>query len=148
MCSWHGRGRGLRAVLCFHPQAWGLPASYARLGESCPTFKPEQWTGGINAIGNIDQPTLPFWITGPWAGNAVIEVVPKFSFAYDPVAYYVLIVILVIIAVILVTNLHRSRLGRAWMAIREDEVAAKAMGINPDQALASRRSSCSGSPCY
>ena len=90
----------------------------------------EQWTGGINAIGNIDQPTLPAWITGPWAGNPTIEVVPKFSFAYDPVAYYVLIVILVIVAVILVTNLHSSRLGRAWMAIREDEVAAAAMGIN------------------
>jgi branched-chain amino acid transport system permease protein len=32
--------------------------------------------------------------------------------------------------VILVSNLYRSRLGRAWMAIREDEVAAAAMGIN------------------
>ena len=34
------------------------------------------------------------------------------------------------IAVVLVSNLYRSRLGRAWMAIREDEVAAAAMGIN------------------
>jgi branched-chain amino acid transport system permease protein len=92
----------------------------------------DQWTGGINAIGNIDQPSLPFWITGPWAeaGINTVKVVPNFSFAYDPVAFYVLIVILVIIAVILVRNLHRSRLGRAWMAIREDEVAAAAMGIN------------------
>src|SRR5438045_9133476 len=39
-------------------------------------------------------------------------------------------VILVIICVILVRNLHRSRLGRAWMAVREDEVAAAAMGVN------------------
>jgi ABC-type branched-subunit amino acid transport system permease subunit len=90
----------------------------------------EQWTGGINAISNIDQPTLPFWITGPWAGNPVVDVVRNFSFAYDPIAFYVLIVIMIIIAVILVSNLHRSRLGRAWMAIREDEVAAAAMGIN------------------
>jgi ABC-type branched-subunit amino acid transport system permease subunit len=90
----------------------------------------EQWTGGINAISNIDQPSLPFWITGPWAGNPAVEVVRKFSFAFDPVAFYVLIVILIIAAVILVSNLHRSRLGRAWMAIREDEVAAAAMGIN------------------
>jgi branched-chain amino acid transport system permease protein len=37
---------------------------------------------------------------------------------------------MIICAVILVTNLYRSRLGRAWMAIREDEVAAAAMGIN------------------
>jgi branched-chain amino acid transport system permease protein len=90
----------------------------------------EQWTNGINSIGNIDKPSLPFWITGPWAGNPVIEVVRNFSFAYDPISFYVLIVILVIAAVILVGNLHRSRLGRAWMAIREDEVAAAAMGIN------------------
>src|SRR6266550_3520403 len=101
-------------------------------GEIVPQlfYNLDQWTGGINAIGNIDQPTLPVWITGPWAGNPIIELVPKFSFAYDPVAYYVLVVIMVIGAVILVTNLHRSRLGRAWMAIREDEVAAAAMGIN------------------
>ena len=92
----------------------------------------DQWTGGINAIGNIDQPSLPYWITGPWAeaGITTIKLVPNFSFAYDPVAFYVLIVILVILAVILVRNLHSSRLGRAWMAIREDEVAAAAMGIN------------------
>jgi branched-chain amino acid transport system permease protein len=32
--------------------------------------------------------------------------------------------------VILVTNLQKSRLGRAWMAVREDEVAASAMGVN------------------
>jgi branched-chain amino acid transport system permease protein len=101
-------------------------------GEIVPQlfYNLDQWTGGINAIGNIDQPTLPVWITGPWAGNPTVELVPKFSFAYDPVAFYVLVVILVIVAVILVTNLHRSRLGRAWMAIREDEVAAAAMGIN------------------
>jgi len=45
-------------------------------------------------------------------------------------AFYVFIVILIGIAVVLVSNLYRSRLGRAWMAIREDEVAAAAMGIN------------------
>jgi branched-chain amino acid transport system permease protein len=90
----------------------------------------DQWTGGINAIGGIDQPSLPAWITGPWAGASNIQIIPNFNFSYDPVAYYVLIVILIIAAVILVTNLHRSRLGRAWMAIREDEVAAAAMGIN------------------
>jgi branched-chain amino acid transport system permease protein len=37
---------------------------------------------------------------------------------------------LIFFCVILVRNLYRSRLGRAWMAIREDEVAAAAMGIN------------------
>jgi branched-chain amino acid transport system permease protein len=90
----------------------------------------DQWTGGINAIGGIDQPQLPAWITGPWADATSIGIIRDFNFNYDPTAYYVLVVTMIIIAVILVTNLHRSRLGRAWMAIREDEVAAAAMGIN------------------
>ncbi len=90
----------------------------------------DQWTGGINAIGLIDQPHLPFWVQGPWSGDGPVKVVQNFNFNTDPVAYYVLIVILVTGAVILVNNLYKSRLGRAWMAIREDEVAAAAMGIN------------------
>jgi len=90
----------------------------------------DQWTGGINAVGLIDQPRLPVWIQGPWSGDGPFTVVRNFSFNGDPVAYYVLIVILIAVAVILVNNLYRSRLGRAWMAIREDEVAAAAMGIN------------------
>ena len=90
----------------------------------------DNWTGGINAIGSIDQPSLPAWITGPWAGVDTIQIIPNFNFSFDPVAYYVLVLIMITAAVILVTNLYRSRLGRAWMAIREDEVAAAAMGIN------------------
>lgn len=101
-------------------------------GEIVPNifYNLDQWTGGINAIGGIDQPTLPAWVTGPWAGADSISITAPFNFSYDPVAYYVLIVVLVVAAIILVNNLHRSRLGRAWMAIREDEVAAAAMGIN------------------
>jgi ABC-type branched-subunit amino acid transport system permease subunit len=101
-------------------------------GEIVPNifYNLDQWTGGINAIGGIDQPALPAWVTGPWAGANDIAITAPFNFSFDPVAYYVLIVILVVGAVILVNNLHRSRLGRAWMAIREDEVAAAAMGIN------------------
>jgi branched-chain amino acid transport system permease protein len=90
----------------------------------------DQWTGGINAIGLIDQPILPAWIQGPWSGDSDFKIVSPFNFNSDPVAYYVLICFLIAVAVILVNNLYRSRLGRAWMAIREDEVAAAAMGIN------------------
>jgi branched-chain amino acid transport system permease protein len=90
----------------------------------------DNWTGGINAIGLIDQPHLPFWLQGPWSGDGDLKIVQNFNFNSDPVAFYVLIVILIALAVILVNNLYKSRLGRAWMAIREDEVAAAAMGIN------------------
>ena len=44
--------------------------------------------------------------------------------------YYYLFLVLVIFSVIICHRLELSRIGRAWMAIREDEIAAKAMGIN------------------
>ena len=44
--------------------------------------------------------------------------------------YYYLFLFLVIAAVVISHRLQISRVGRAWMAIREDEIAAKAMGIN------------------
>ncbi|MBK9236103.1 MAG: ABC transporter ATP-binding protein [Rhodoferax sp.] len=44
--------------------------------------------------------------------------------------YYYLFLALVVFSVIVCHRLELSRVGRAWMAIREDEIAAKAMGIN------------------
>ncbi|CAD5373761.1 leucine/isoleucine/valine transporter subunit; membrane component of ABC superfamily [Rubrivivax sp. A210] len=44
--------------------------------------------------------------------------------------YYYLFLILVVGSVVICHRLENSRIGRAWMAIREDEIAAKAMGIN------------------
>ena len=44
--------------------------------------------------------------------------------------YYYLFLTLVVVSVIICHRLELSRVGRAWMAIREDEIAAKAMGIN------------------
>ena len=54
-----------------------------------------------------------------------------FGIEFHSVAmYYYLFLALVIVAVLICYRLERSRIGRAWMAIREDEIAAKAMGIN------------------
>jgi branched-chain amino acid transport system permease protein len=44
--------------------------------------------------------------------------------------WYILAVIVVAFSIFLVRRLVRSRIGRAWMAMREDEIAASAMGIN------------------
>jgi len=44
--------------------------------------------------------------------------------------YYYLFLALVLLTVVISHRLELSRIGRAWMAIREDEIAAKAMGIN------------------
>jgi len=44
--------------------------------------------------------------------------------------YYYMFLALVLFSVLISHRLQLSRVGRAWMAIREDEIAAKAMGIN------------------
>jgi len=44
--------------------------------------------------------------------------------------YYYLFLILALLIIVVTMRLENSRIGRAWVAIREDEVAAKAMGIN------------------
>ena len=44
--------------------------------------------------------------------------------------YYYLFLALVLVSALICLRLQNSRIGRAWMAIREDEIAAKAMGIN------------------
>jgi branched-chain amino acid transport system permease protein len=44
--------------------------------------------------------------------------------------YYLTLVILILVSVML-SNLENSRLGRAWIALREDELAANCMGLNP-----------------
>jgi branched-chain amino acid transport system permease protein len=47
-----------------------------------------------------------------------------------PEKYYYLLLLFTLAIVLVCVRLQNSRIGRAWEAIREDEVAAKAMGIN------------------
>ena len=47
-----------------------------------------------------------------------------------PQKYYYLLVLLAIVIIFVNLRLQHSRIGRAWQAIREDEIAAKAIGIN------------------
>jgi ABC-type branched-subunit amino acid transport system permease subunit len=49
----------------------------------------------------------------------------------DPIPWYFLIIAIILLSVFIIQRLRESRLGRAWMAIREDELAAAQMGINP-----------------
>jgi branched-chain amino acid transport system permease protein len=72
-----------------------------------------QWTGGPNGIGSLDQPTIG-----------------SYRFGFDALPYYFTVLALIALAVWVASNLRNSRLGRAWMAIREDELAAAHMGIN------------------
>jgi branched-chain amino acid transport system permease protein len=47
-----------------------------------------------------------------------------------PIKYYYLLLLVVIGILALNVRLQNSRIGRAWEAVREDEIAARAMGIN------------------
>ncbi|MEX2393983.1 MAG: branched-chain amino acid ABC transporter permease [Actinomycetota bacterium] len=53
-----------------------------------------------------------------------------YRFGTSPTPYFYVSLVLLVVAVLLIRNLNNSRIGRAWVAIREDEVAAEAMGIN------------------
>ena len=54
-----------------------------------------------------------------------------FGFQFPSVyAYYYVFVLCALLVIWTCTRLQHSRIGRAWAAIREDEIAAKAMGIN------------------
>lgn len=69
-------------------------------------------TGGPNGISNIGRPTI-------WGYTL-----------HTTIDYYYLILAIVILCVFTIHRLAFSRIGRAWIAIREDEIAAEAMGIN------------------
>jgi ABC-type branched-subunit amino acid transport system permease subunit len=48
----------------------------------------------------------------------------------DPLQFWYLLLVLIAVTVLLFNRLEHSRLGRAWAAIREDEIAAQATGVN------------------
>jgi ABC-type branched-subunit amino acid transport system permease subunit len=54
----------------------------------------------------------------------------KIQWGEDNLAYWYLLLIMIVIVIVAFYRLEGSRLGRAWAAIREDEVAAQASGVN------------------
>ncbi len=54
----------------------------------------------------------------------------KITWGLDNLPYWYLLLVMLAIVVVLFYRLENSRLGRAWAAIREDEVAAQASGVN------------------
>jgi branched-chain amino acid transport system permease protein len=53
-----------------------------------------------------------------------------YDFGVMSTPYYYLGLVLVVLLIFVSTRLKHSRVGRAWLAIREDEIAAEAMGVN------------------
>ncbi|RQO80330.1 ABC transporter ATP-binding protein [Acidovorax sp. FJL06] len=84
---------------------------------------PVNLTNGPKGLGQIDSVKI--------FGLDLGKRLEVFGFDISSVTlYYYLFLVLVVLSVIICYRLQDSRIGRAWMAIREDEIAAKAMGIN------------------
>jgi ABC-type branched-subunit amino acid transport system permease subunit len=74
----------------------------------------DKYTEGTNGIGGLYPPSLPgvvFDLLNPWP-------------------FYLLMMVIIAIVMVFVYRLQESRIGRAWMAIREDELAAASNGLN------------------
>lgn len=54
-----------------------------------------------------------------------------YEFGFEPLPWYFLILAVGGLIILAKSRLEHSRLGRAWMAVREDEVAADCMGVDP-----------------
>ena len=52
------------------------------------------------------------------------------EFGFEPLPYYFIVLASVVLAIVMIVRLTKSRVGRAWAAIREDEDAAEAMGVH------------------
>ncbi len=81
---------------------WGLPTAIANLN---------RLTGGFNGMAGPEPSLFGLMLTG---GRA---------------KYWLALVVLAV-CIAAVANLRRSRIGRAWLALRSSEPAAKAMGVN------------------
>lgn len=74
----------------------------------------DQYTNGTNGIVGVNSPSLP---GVDWS-------------IITPAPYYYLILALIALSIFVNVRLRDSRLGRAWIAIREDEIAAASSGVN------------------
>ncbi|OZG71713.1 high-affinity branched-chain amino acid ABC transporter permease LivM [Hahella sp. CCB-MM4] len=102
-------------------------------------------TGGPNGIGGIPKPTLPAIQTDPEFSVVGLEFTRRasegnvpfhefFGMSYDPaskvVFLYLLALLLVFLTLFVIRRLIRMPVGRAWEALREDEIACRSLGLN------------------
>jgi branched-chain amino acid transport system permease protein len=85
--------------------------------------RPVNLTNGPQGIARIDQFELGEFSFGTYESFLGLE----FS---GPIKYYYLLLAVALGIIVVNIRLQNSRIGRAWEAIREDEVAARSMGIN------------------
>jgi branched-chain amino acid transport system permease protein len=86
----------------------------------------ERWTQGSKGMNPIGRPHIlgcQFGIDPCVIGGLTLRL--------GALPWYYLIILVGALSIFMITRLRDSRLGRAWAAIRDDEIAAVSMGINP-----------------
>ena len=82
----------------------------------------DSFTGGERGVSNIPQP--------PSFDSVQLGDVKPFSYTVsDARPFYYLLVGLIVLVIVISKRLEKSRVGRSWAAIREDEDAAELMGV-------------------
>jgi branched-chain amino acid transport system permease protein len=86
----------------------------------------EPWTKGVKGMNPIGRPYLFGCTFG-------IDPCTIFGTQYKlgMIPYYYITLAVGALSIFLIIRLRKSRLGRAWAALRDDEIAAQGMGINP-----------------
>jgi branched-chain amino acid transport system permease protein len=84
----------------------------------------EEITAGTRGLNPVPPPVLPAWLSAPLAGLGVGP-----DWGQDYRLFYYLTLGLLLLVLLMLRGVERSRLGRSWLAVREDELAATCMGI-------------------
>ncbi|BCR25184.1 high-affinity branched-chain amino acid ABC transporter permease LivM [Aquipseudomonas alcaligenes] len=92
-------------------------------------------TGGPNGISNIEKPTLFGLSFERRAAEGMQTFHEFFGVAYNSINkvifLYLIALLLVLLTLFVINRLLRMPIGRAWEALREDEIACRALGMNP-----------------
>ncbi len=112
---------GIAAARLHGPYLAGATLALAVAVPGIPVYFGE-WLGGDQGL-NVRMPEIPAWLADAAYFVTGQDLTPIRYLAY--VGWLAVIVVFVLLA-----NLSRSRVGRQWQAVRDDEVAAELAGIN------------------
>jgi branched-chain amino acid transport system permease protein len=87
-------------------------------------FESENLTNGVRGVRLLDRPGF-----GEELNSALGSVAPDRFTSIDLKPWFFTILIMTLVTLFVNARLRDSKMGRAWIAVREDEVAASAMGV-------------------